>query len=136
MIEKLYKLKKNQTDQKIMEKAQFEAKIEKIDVEISLTKNQINTATVEKIGAISDFTILTIHKNTMKLYISKLQKEKSILNLQVEELIKQIIELQKESEQFAYILEEEKKEKLKKILLMEQESSEEYIQSKYIKSKD
>lgn len=97
-----------------MQKAQIELKIEKINVEISLTQNKIDTATVEKFGAISDFMILTIHKNTMKLHISKLQKEKEILNLQIEELVKEIVELQKESEQFKYILEEEKKKHLKK----------------------
>lgn len=136
MIEKLFKLKKNQTDQKLMQKAQLESKIEKIDLEISFTQNKIDTATVQKFGAISDFMILTIHKNTMKLHISKLQKEKEILYLQIEELVKEIVELQKESEQFKYILEEEKKEAFRKILLAEEEASTEYMQSKYINKKD
>ena len=62
LIEKLYKLKKNQTDQKLMQKSQFLSKIEQINIEIFLTKNKIDTATVEKFGAISDFMILTIQK--------------------------------------------------------------------------
>ena len=133
MIEKLYNLKKNQTDLKLMEKAQLEAKLEKIDLEVKLTKNQIDTATVQKHGAISDFMILTIHKNTMRSHILKLNQEKKVLNLQVENVIKQIIELQKETEQFAYILDEERKEAIKKILLAEEEeASTEYMQSKYI----
>lgn len=136
MIEKLFKLKKNQTDQKLMQKAQLDSKIEKIDIEISLTQNKIDTATVQKFGAISDFMILTIHKNTMKSHIAKLQKEKEILSQQIEELVKQIVELQKESEQFKYILEEEKKEAFRKILLAEEEASTEYMQSKYINKKD
>ncbi len=135
MISKLYKLKKNQTDLKLMEKAQIMSKIEKIDIEITLTQNRIDTSSVEKHGAISDFMILTIHKETMKLHIKKLINEKNILNMHVENLVKEIVQLQKEAEQFSYILEEEKKEKMKKILLAEEEEASEYIQSKYISNK-
>ena len=132
MIEKLYNLKKNQTDLKLMEKAQLQSRIEKIDIEIALTKNQIDTASVQKHGAISDFMILTIHKNTMRSHIVTLNSEKKGLNLQIEKVIKEIIELQKETEQYSYILEEERKEVIKKILLAEEEASTEYMQSKYI----
>lgn len=110
MIDKLYKLKKNQTDQKLVQKSQLLAKIEQITIEITLTQNRIDTATVQKYGAISDFMVLTIHKNTMKMHINELKNQKSILNEQVESLVKDIIQLQKEVEQFSYILEEEKKE--------------------------
>jgi hypothetical protein len=133
LIEKLYNLKKSQTDQKLMQKAQLESKIEKLNIEITLTQNSIATASVERIGAISDFMILTMHKNTMKMHIQKLNIEKNNVNLEIESIIKEIIELQKESEQFGYILEEEKKERINKILLAEEEASNEYIQSKYIK---
>ena len=132
MIDKLYKLKKNQTDQKLVQKSQLLAKIEQITIEITLTQNRIDTATVQKHGAISDFMVLTIHKNTMKMHINELKNQKSILNEQVESLVKDIIQLQKEVEQFSYILEEEKKELLKKKLLLENEEANEYIQSKYI----
>jgi hypothetical protein len=135
LIEKLYKLKKNQTDQKLMQKAQLLSRIEQIDIEILLTQNRIDTASVEKHGAISDFMILTIHKNTMKMHIQKLNKEKELLNVEVNLLLKDIIELQKEAEQFLYILQEEKKEAIKRILLAEEEASSEYIQSKYISNK-
>ena len=67
------------------------------------------------------------------MHIQKLNNEKNNINLQVENIIKEIIELQKETEQFGYILDEERKEKMKKILLEEEEASNEYIQSKYIK---
>ena len=102
-----------------MEKAQLESRIEKIDIEVALTKNQIDTASVEKFGAISDFMILTIHKNTMKMHIQKLNVEKNGIYLQIENIIKEIIELQKETEQFGYLLEEEKKEAMQKILTEE-----------------
>jgi hypothetical protein len=132
LIDKLYKLKKNQTDQKLMQKAQLLSKIEQINIEVALTQNRIDTASVEKHGAISDFMILTIHKNTMKMHIQKLNNEKNAINIQVEILVKEIVELQKEAEQFSYILEEERKEAFKKILMAEEEASSEYIQSKYI----
>ena len=69
----------------------------------------------------------------MKMHIQKLNNEKNNINLQVEAIIQEIIELQKETEQFGYILDEERKEKMKKFLLEEEEASNEYIQSKYIK---
>jgi hypothetical protein len=132
MIEKLYNLKKTQTDQRLMQKGQLTAKIQRIDAEVILTQSQIDRATIQKFGAISDFAVLQMHKNTMKLHIQKLEAQKASLNLEVESLLKEIIELQKESEQFGYILEEEKREAIKKILLAEEEASNEYIQSKYI----
>lgn len=115
-----------------MQKALLLSKIEQINVEVALTQNRIDTASVQKHGAISDFMILTIHKNTMKMHIQKLNNEKNGINMQVETLLEEIIELQKEAEQFSYILEEEKKEAIKKILMAEEEASSEYVQSKYI----
>lgn len=133
MIEKLYNLKKNQREQKLVQKSQLESKIEQIDIEILFTQNKIDTAGVDKHGAISDFMILTIHKNTMKMHIKELNSEKQNINLEIEEIVKEIVELQKETEQFGYLLEEERKEEIKRVLKEEQEASEEYIQSKYIK---
>lgn len=118
-----------------MEKSQLESKIEKLDVEVALTKNQLDTASVQKHGAISDFMILTIHKDTMRSHIAKLYSEKKGLHLQVQNVVKEIIQLQKETEQFAYILDEERKEAIKKVLLAEEEASTEYMQSKYIKER-
>ena len=89
-----------------MQKAQLMSKIEQINIEIVLTQNKIDTASVEKHGAISDFMILTIHKNTMKMHIQKLNKEKNILNMEIENLLKDIIELQKEAEQFCEVIQE------------------------------
>jgi chromosome segregation ATPase len=132
MIEQLHNLKKTQTDQRLMQKGQLLSKIERIDAEILITKTQIDTATVQKIGAISDFTVLQMHKNTMKSHISKLEIEKNNLNKELELLIKDIVELQKETEQFGYILEEQKQEAIKRILVAEEEEANEYIQSKYI----
>lgn len=132
MIEKLYKLKTSQRDQVLIQKTAIESKLAGIETEIMFTQNKINVATVSKHGAISDFAILTIHKNTMKLHITKLNQQKFNLEYQRDKLQKKIIELQKESEQFSYILDEERKEKIKAMLLAEEEASSEYMQSKYI----
>jgi chromosome segregation ATPase len=132
MIDQLYNLKKTQTDQRLMQKGQLLSKIERLDAEIMITQTQIDTATVQRFGAISDFAVLEMHKNTMKSHIVKLQMEKNKLKEELELLIKDIIELQKETEQFGYILEEQKQEAIKKMLLAEEEEANEYIQSKYI----
>jgi hypothetical protein len=122
MIEKLYQLKKLQTDQKLMEKAQIVSSINQIDTEIMFTQQKINTTSVEKHGAISDFSILAIHKNTMRMHIKKLNLQKNTFVKKLDTIIKEIIELQKESEQY----------EMQRRLLIEQEASDEYIQSKYI----
>jgi hypothetical protein len=132
MIEKLYKLKKSQTDQKMMQKGQIMIKMNHLDDEVMFTQNKITTTSVQKYGAISDFAVLAIHKNTMKAHINKLKKEKILLNSQLEAIIKEIIELQKETEQYKYMLDEQKQENIRRVLLLEEEASSEYIQSKYI----
>lgn len=109
MIEKLYDLKKNQTDQKLMQKAQLESKIEKINIEITLTQNNIATSTVERHGAISDFMILTMHKNTMRMHVQKLNIEKNSLNSQIENIVKEIMELQKKQSNLLIFLKKRKK---------------------------
>lgn len=132
MIDKLYKLKKTQTDQKLMQKGQLMSKLHHLEDEVMFTKEKINTTSVEKHGAISDFAVLAIHRNTMKLHIVKLEMEKNRLNTQIESIIEEIIELQKETEQYGYMLEEQKQEEIKKLLLAEEEAASEYMQSKYI----
>jgi len=132
MIKKLYDLKKTQVEQKLTEKSLLLSKIERLEAEILITKTQIDTTSVQKFGAISDFTILQMHKNTMRLHIEKIKVKKNTLEEELEVLIKNIIQLQKETEQFGYILEEQKQESIKKLLLAEEEEASEYIQSKYI----
>lgn len=133
MINKLYNLKKNQTDQILIQKSQIDSRIDQIDAEILLTKNSIASATVQKNGAIADFMILTMHKDTMKLHIAKLESEKAKLNEELKKIVEEIIELQKQSEQFKYILEEQRIEAKAAQLKLEQETTEEFIQSKYIR---
>lgn len=131
MIDKLYELKKLQCDQKLMEKAQVMSKISQLEAEVMFTQKKINTTSVQRHGAISDFSILAIHKETMKMHIKKLNLEKNKLLKQLDVIINEILELQKESEQYKYMLDELKQEEFARRLLVEQEATDEYIQSKY-----
>ena len=92
LIEKLYKLKKNQTDQKLIEKATLEQEVDKIDSEVVFTQHKIDRATVDRFGAISDFLILAMHKDTMRLHIQKLLNRKNRLLSQIAKLVNEIVE--------------------------------------------
>ncbi len=135
MIEKIYKLKQQQINQQVLLKQQVIAKVEDINKELSSTNKSLNSATVNVMGAVSDFRVLEIHKNTMKEHMIQLGQKKLHYLQQIEHYNNIIVELNKESEQFNYILQEQKKEKLKDILKQEEITSSEYMQVKYIKNK-
>lgn len=134
MIKKLLNLKKMQTDQKILERVKMQNRIEELEAEIMITRNQVLTTSVNKHGAISDFAILQMHKNTMNAHIAKLTVIKNRLVQKVDKINEEIKELLKESEQFAYLVQEQKKIELQELLKREEEATTEYMQSKYIAS--
>jgi len=134
LIKQLYNLKKNQTEQKLTEKSALEKEVDMIEEEMQSTQYRINTATVEKFGSISDFVVLAMHKDSLRFYIKELLIRKNNLLKDIEKLLLEIIELQKESEQYKYILEEEKKEKNKMLIDIQALEAEEFIQSKYIRA--
>ncbi len=134
MINKLYKLKKLQTNQQMQQRQQILSNILTIDEDIAITTKNISSATVQTIGAISDFKVLEIHKNTMKNHIFKLNKQKVHYLREVERYNKIIIELNKETEQFKYIKQQQEKEKFKKEIKAEEEAASEYVQSKWLAS--
>ena len=135
MIDKLYTLKQQQINQQVLLKQQSLSKIKDIDDELLQTNTQLHTATIDIMGAISDFRVLQIHKMTMKDHMVKLAQKKEQLQKQIEYYDKLIVGFNKESEQFDYIIQENKKEKLKEILKAEEEVSSEYMQSKYIRER-
>ena len=135
MINKLYKLKQQQINQQILLKQQSLSKIEDIDREIQNTSQAYHSATVDIMGAISDFRVLQIHKDTMKEHMIKLAQKKEHLKKQIDGYDNVIISLNKESEQFNYIIQEEKKKRLKEILKQEEIVSAEYVQAKFIQNK-
>ena len=100
MIKKLYDLKKLQIDQKLIEKSLHMAGIHTLEDEMAFTNNQIVATTVNKDGAIRDFAILQIHKDTMKLHVIKLEKEKKDLENKLESLLNVIVELQKAKQNY------------------------------------
>jgi chromosome segregation ATPase len=134
MIKKLLNLKKMQTEQKILERVKIQNRIDELDAEIMITRNQVLTTTVNKHGAISDFAILQMHKNTMNAHISKLIVIKNRLVQKVAQANEEIKELLKESEQFDYLVQEQKKIELQELLKREEEATTEYMQSKYCAS--
>ena len=134
MIDQLYKLKQQQINQQVLLKQQAISKINNIDDELLSTTKQLHTTSVDVMGAISDFRVLEMHKETMKEHIIKLSQNKEHLKKQIDHYDTIIVDLNKESEQFNYILEEMKKERLKEIEKQEEIVASEYMQAKYIKT--
>ena len=130
MIQKLYKLKQSQLDQKLMLKQQLEAKKFDIDKKIDDIDASLSTMGVQKFGAIGDFKILAIHKNSMKYKKSILQQDKRMMESEINRYNNIIIEHQKEVEKYNYLVKEQIKLKLK-----EQRKQEEMIASEYVLSK-
>jgi len=135
MIDKLYKLKQQQINQQVQLKQQAMSKIDDIDLELHNTNHALHTTTLDIMGAISDFRVLQIHKETMKEHMIKLSQKKMTLKKQIEYYDSIILNLNKESEQFNYILEEKKKEEVKRIQKLEEIVASEYMQAKYIQNK-
>lgn len=135
MIDKLYKLKQQQINQQVLLKQQSLSKIDEIELELYNTHHAFHTATLDVMGAISDFRVLQIHKDTMKEHMIKLNQKKVKLKQQIEYYDSIILSLNKESEQFNYILQEDKKIALKKSQKLEELVAAEYMQAKYIQNK-
>jgi hypothetical protein len=135
MIEKLYKLKQQQINQQVLLKQQAVSKIDDINLELQSTHHAMRTVTVDVMGAISDFRVLQIHKETMKDHMIKLGQKKAELLKRAEYYDSVIISLNKESEQFNYIIQENKKEKIKQINKDEEIVAAEYMQAKFIQNK-
>jgi len=133
MIDKLYKMTEQQINQQVVQKQQLVSKVEELNIELSRTIKDLKSATVSVMGAISDFRVLEIHKATMKDKIVQLGQQKLRLLQEIEQYDQKIIALNRESEQFNYILLEQKKAKLKEINKKEELTASEYMQVKFIK---
>ena len=132
MIDKLYKMTEQQINQQVLQKQQLLSKVDELNTELSRTIHDLKSATVNIMGAISDFRVLEIHKATMKDKIVQLGQQKLGLLQKIDQYDQKIIALNRESEQFNYILQEQKKEKLKEINKQEELAASEYMQVKYI----
>ena len=132
MIDKLYNLKKLQTDQKILERQLLLSNISQIEEDIKHIQDEQFSVNVVGDGPIGDFSIIQMHRNTMLYNIQILNERKKHLIIEVNKFNKEIVELQKESEQFEYIKNEIKKEEYKKQLKQEEQDSSEYMQVKWM----
>jgi hypothetical protein len=132
MIKKLYKLKQQQINQQLLLKQQLVSKIDDIDKEFNKTNYSYHHATIDVIGAISDFRVLEIHKETMKEHMIKLLQQKEHLTRQIETFDETIVALNKESEQFNYLLQEQVKQKIKQTNKQEELVASEYMQVQYM----
>ena len=132
MIDKLYNLKKLQTDQKILERQLLLSNISQIEEDIKHIQDEQFSVNVVGDGSIGDFSIIQMHRNTMLYNIQILNERKKHLIIEVNKFNKEIVELQKESEQFEYIKNEIKKEEYKKQLKQEEQDSSEYMQVKWM----
>ena len=98
MIDKLYKLKQQQINQQVLLKQQSLSKMDEIEIELHNTNHAFHTTTLDVMGAISDFRVLQIHKETMKEHMIKLNQKKINLKQQVDYYDSIILSLNKESE--------------------------------------
>jgi hypothetical protein len=135
MIDKLYQLKQKQINQQVLQKQQLINKVELLDKELEQTIETLNNASVKSMGSISDFRVLEIHKQTLKDHMVKIGEQKMHYLKQIEHYNMAIVDLNKQSEQFLYILQEEKKKRKKEIMKLEELASAEYMQSKFIQEK-
>ncbi len=131
MIDKLYKLKQTQLDQKQMLKRQLTSKIFDIENNLQIIQSDLNTIGVDRFGAIGDFKILAIQKNYMKYEQQELLKQKDFLEKELILHNKVIVQFQKKVEKYDYLLKEERKEKILLAQKDEDMVASEYVLSKY-----
>ena len=134
MIQKLCKLKQQQIDQQLLLKQQVLSKIDDIDKELVESNYQFENARIQPYGRVSDVVSLQLYKEDIKNYMVKLHKTKIELKKTLEYFDKTIMALNKEYEQFNYLLEEQKREKLKQIQKDEDLVASEYMQVKFIQN--
>jgi hypothetical protein len=134
MLQKIYKLKQTQLHQHIQKKQLYLSSIRDIEQEVDITMKQIATASVQSIGAISDFKTLEIHKNTMREYIKKLENKKNYLIQEVSKIDKLIIQLNKKVEKYKYMIDLQLVQKNKQQIKLEEQIASEYVQSRWLAS--
>jgi len=134
MISKLYNLNKLKLEQNIMLKQKIKNQISILQNELDSIDAALNTTGVEKFGAIGDFKLLAIHKNTLKYEREKLVSNKNKLNEEMQKYDIIIVSYQKEMEKYDYLLKEEKKAKMKLLEKYDEEIASEYMQAKFIKN--
>ena len=133
MILKLFKLNKSKLEQNMAFRQEVYTKIFDIEDKIEQIDEDLVKTSVNRFGAIGDFKVLAIHKNTMKYEKQKLLTNRNTLTNEIKNYDSIIIKYQKELEKYQYLLNEEKKQKLKEIIKYDEKNSNEYVQAKFAK---
>lgn len=128
MIKQLYKLSKSNLERYLSKQSRLKNEILDIDEKLQDINNSINTMTIQKFGAIGDFKLLAIHKNTLKYNYQQHLTTKNSLENQLQQLTKQIKQYQQEKERYKYLLQVETKKQRLKILRDEEKVANEYTQ--------
>jgi len=131
MLKKLYELKKKELDRLLSQKSRLLSQLLDIDKNIEEIIYELNHVSIEKFGAINDFIMLSIHKDYLKEELKKLHYRKNNLEKYIDELNKEIINLNKESEQYNYILKQIVKQKLKLQEKKDRLITEDFIQAQF-----
>jgi chromosome segregation ATPase len=118
-----------------MYKQQIVNKVNEIENQLESINESLLKMSVNKFGAIGDFKMLAIHKNSMKYEKEKLIIKKNSLSQEVLKYDKIISDFQKEIEKYSYLLKQEKKQKLKDLEKYDENIAQEYIQAKFIVNK-
>lgn len=130
MIYKLHNLKKMQLDQEYAAKQSLVTQSYECDEKIEKLQMELNTAGVKAFGSIGDFKVLAIHKDSMRFEQNKIKNQKRLIEQKIEAINTKIVSLNKELEQFKYLIEVDKQEKRK-----QQEKNEELVASEFVQAR-
>lgn len=132
MIKKLYNLKNMQLNQKLTQKQELGSQMLEINTQLDEIQISLSQTGVKMFGSISDFKILAIHKNTLKNNREKLIIKKNILQKKINQLDNELIENNKEIEQYKYLLQMEKVKKMKQDLKNEELVASDFVQARWM----
>lgn len=132
MIKKLHNLKNMQLNQKLIQKQELDSQMIEINTQLDEIQISLSQTGVKMFGSISDFKILAIHKNTLKNNREKLTIKKNILQKKINQLDNELIENNKEIEQYKYLLQMEKVKKMKQDLKNEELVASDFVQARWM----
>ena len=119
-----------QLDQELVAKQAFVAQGFECDTKIQELQDELNTAGVKAFGSIGDFKVLAIHKDSIKFEQNQIKNQKRLIEQKIQVHNQKIVELNKELEQYKYLIEVDKKEKRK-----QEEKNEELVASEFVQAR-
>jgi len=131
VIYKLHNLKKMQLDQELVAKQALVAQGFDCDNKIQELQQELNTTGVKAFGSIGDFKVLAIHKDSIKFEQNQIKNQKRLIEQKIQIHNQKIVELNKELEQYKYLIEVDKKEKRKQEEKNEELAASEFVQARW-----